>query len=874
MTIEELEIIVSVKIAEAIKEFKKIVPAIKQTVQKAQESFEKMDTTKMKKNVNQAVQYVKKKMQDLRKSNENNQIKLKVNNKDAQKQISQIQKQIDSLNEKINSRQMKLNTITPRLDEITAQTTRDITPQGVSPDNPAIQNTVNNSLSSNKEYTSLLAQESKMTQEIAMYNNQLTIAKNKMAQLKSETNNTATSQNKLTSFFKGFVSKIKQAVSNSKGISNNLKELPKITNKINFNGLNKGMKRGLGHVFRYAGALLSLESIYGLLSSSANAWLNSQNAGAQQLNANIEYMRYAMGSALAPVIQFVTNLVYQLMKAVQSVVYALTGVNIFANAGAKAYSNMANGAKKATKESKQLAGVHDEINNIQGTNPEGGGSGAGSVTPNFDLSEVEGITSSIIDAVKNGNWYEVGEILGNKLNDAMNNIDWGKIQSTARNIGTQIAKFLNGFIATTNWNQVGNTFAQGLNTAIYFGYSFVTTFDWKQFGIAIGDSINGFLNNIDWATAGQTLSEGIKGVLNTITQTLLTIDWSGIGQNIVTFMTNIDWQGIVSSLCSAVGSALGGASALIASILLEAIIYPLSDYFLEKTEEAGGNIVLGILKGIVDGLIGIGEWIYNNMIYPFVSAFCEALGIHSPSTVFQEFGKNIIQGLFNGIQSLVDTITQIWNNMKNIASNIWNSITTTISNIINGIKNTIQNVLNTISSIWSNIWNGMKNTVTNIFNGIWNTIRNIINSILGGIEGMANGIVRGINKVIDVLNNLQVHIPDWIPLFGGKDIGFHINHMGTVSLPRLAKGGVLYEERAFIGGEYSGARSNPEIVTPQNIMEETFDRVLSRYQDNNSGNNDGIKQLIIQFGSHKVAVEMESLIRQAHRRNGTASIVI
>ncbi len=97
MTIEELEIIVSVKIAEAIKEFKKIVPAIKQTVEKAQESFEKMDTTKMKKNINQAMRYVKKKMQDLSKSNESNQIKLKVNNKEAQKQISQTQKALDSL---------------------------------------------------------------------------------------------------------------------------------------------------------------------------------------------------------------------------------------------------------------------------------------------------------------------------------------------------------------------------------------------------------------------------------------------------------------------------------------------------------------------------------------------------------------------------------------------------------------------------------------------------------------------------------------------------------------------------------------------------------------------------------------------------------
>ncbi len=885
MTIEELEIIVSVKIAEAIKEFKKIVPAIKQTVQKAQESFEQMDTTNMKKNINQAVQQIKKKMQDLRKSNENNQIKLKVNNKDAQKQISQIQKQIDSLNEKINSRQMKLNTITPRLDEITAQTTRDITPQGVSPDNPAIQKTVNNSLSSNKEYTSLLAQESKMTQEIAMYNNQLTVAKNKMAQLKSEANNTATSQNKLTNSFKGFGSKVKQAVSNTKGISNNLKELPKITNKINFNGLNKGMKRGLGHVFRYAGALLSLESIYGLLSSSANAWLSSQNAGAQQLNANIEYMKYAMGSALAPVIQFVTNLVYQLMKAVQSVVYALTGVNIFANAGAKAYSNMANSAKKASKESKQLAGVHDEINNIQETNPEGGGSGTGSISPNFDLSEVEGITSNIIDAIKNGNWYEVGEILGNKLNEAMNSIDWGKIQSTARNIGTQIAKFLNGFIATTNWSKVGNTFAQGLNTVIYFGYSFVTTFNWTKFGIAISDSINGFFKNVDWKTAGQTLSEGIKGAIETLKTAISETDWVAVGESIAEFILNIDWYGILTGLGDVLSEALIGIFQLAWGIFSGGANSDIKlswDGMWESLKQTT-DISMGIQDDLIKtGMIKLLETLglsqdEANYVWDNKWKIAGDL-LRQKWEEFKSTVKEKINNIKEIISNVMDTIKNIWNNIwntiKNIASNIWNGITTTISNIINGIKNTIQNVLNTISSIWSNIWNGMKNTVTNIFNGIWNTIRNIINSILGGIEGMANGIVRGINKVIDVLNNLQVHIPDWIPLFGGKDIGFHINHMGTVSLPRLAKGGVLYEKRAFVGGEYSGARTNPEIVTPQNIMEETFDRVLSRYQDNNSGNNEGIKQLVIQFGSHKVAVEMESLIRQAHRRNGTASIVI
>ena len=46
--------------------------------------------------------------------------------------------------------------------------------------------------------------------------------------------------------------------------------------------------------------------------------------------------------------------------------------------------------------------------------------------------------------------------------------------------------------------------------------------------------------------------------------------------------------------------------------------------------------------------------------------------------------------------------------------------------------------------------------------------------------------------------------------------------------PRLASGGVLTGETLFVGGEYSGASTNPEIVTPQNIMAETFRKELGR----------------------------------------------
>lgn len=154
--------------------------------------------------------------------------------------------------------------------------------------------------------------------------------------------------------------------------------------------MSTGMKQGLGHVLKYAGA--------------------------QQLSANIEYMKNAMGSVLAPVIQFVTGLIYNLMKAIQSVVYALFKVNIFAKASAKSYASMAGSAKKAKSETKALSGVHDEINNVQKNDDtdSGGGSGGGAMAPSFDLSEVNP-SSSIMDAIANGDWYQVRCIIGTEV---------------------------------------------------------------------------------------------------------------------------------------------------------------------------------------------------------------------------------------------------------------------------------------------------------------------------------------------------------------------------------------------------------------------------------------------------------------------------
>lgn len=875
MTVEEIEIIVTAKIEEALKEFQKIVPTIKKQMDQTQNAFSKINTKEMKNKVQQAVFFIKKKLQEIRKSSANNELAIKVNNKDAQKQISQIQKQIDSLQEKINARKIKLDIITPKLDKIANEPMNKVNPER---------------LANNKQYINLSDKEEVLVKEIQYYNKQLSEAKSKMSQLRQQISQTATTQNKLSSFFEAFKQKIEQVKPSMSSIKNSFKGLPKITQNItnNIKGMGAGLRQGIGNVMKYAMALFSLRSIYSVLSGCANTWLSSQNAGAKQLSANIEYMKYAMGSALAPVIQFVTNLVYQLMKAIQSVAYALTGVNIFAKASASSYASMAGSAKKAKNETKSLSNIHSEINNIQSNDNSDSGNG-GTIAPSFDLSGIDNTPNSILDSIKNGDWYKVGVTIGEKLNDAMNSIPWDKIQNTAKKIGTNIAQFLNGFIATTDWRQVGNTIAQGINTAIYLVQSFVHTFNWSSLGSAVANAINGFFKNTNWGALGDTISTGIKGALNGITTFFKDFDWSFIVQGLIDFCKNIDWNGIVDSMFEMLGSAFASFVNL-GMILGEKIneaIDEAGNFFSEKIKECGGNVVEGIFKGIIEALGNLGQWIIDHIFTPFIEGFKNVFGIHSPSTVMAELGTYIIQGLLDGISSLVDSIKRIWenikqtaisifnsvkdnisnifNNTKNIASNIWNNITSNIRNAVSNIKNgivqnfqnaynSIQNIFSNIGSFFSGVWSRIRNTFSSLGTSIGNAISGAVKS---GINGVISLIERTINSAIRLING-GIRLINLIP-------GVYVGSINTLSLPRLAKGGVLTEATTVIAGEYSGARTNPEIVTPQNIMRDTFEDVLSNY----SGNSDDRPiYLTINVGNQKLGQILLDDLRDKKRRTG------
>lgn len=296
MTVEEIEIIVTAKVEEALKEFKKLVPSLKKYISKVSEDFSKIDTKTVQNKIQQVIIFMKNKIQELKRSSKNNEIAIKVNNNEAKKQITQIEKEIDSLQKKITGRQLKLNIVNNSLDKIRNDTNQEVIKDMPEAGNKAIKQETYKRLDKNTNYNALVKQSDKLVNEIEKYNSLLNVAKSEMNQLGKQTSQTANIHSKLSGLIGGLKQRTGQIKLNAGGIKNSFKNLSQVTQIVsnNIKNMSTGVKNGIGHVLKYAGALFSMQGIYSTLSSCANTWLSSQNAGAKQLSANIEYMKYAI----------------------------------------------------------------------------------------------------------------------------------------------------------------------------------------------------------------------------------------------------------------------------------------------------------------------------------------------------------------------------------------------------------------------------------------------------------------------------------------------------------------------------------------------------------------------------------------------------
>lgn len=182
---------------------------------------------------------------------------------------------------------------------------------------------------------------------------------------------------------------------------------------------------------------------------------------------------------------------------------------------------------------------------------------------------------------------------------------------------------------------------------------------------------------------------------------------------------------------------------------------------------------------------------------------------------------------------------------QNISA-IWESIKKVFSGIITFIKGVF-------TGNWEMAWNGIKDIIGGVFDAIVAIVKAPINAVIGFINAMLEGITSGINGVISLLNKINIKLPEWLPLIGGKELGFNLKELTAPQIPLLANGAVLQPNNPFlavVGDQPRGVN----IETPLDTMVQAFTTALNTMGLTGGGND---TKVTVQFtGSMAQLVRM------------------
>ena len=309
------------------------------------------------------------------------------------------------------------------------------------------------------------------------------------------------------------------------------------------------------------------------------AYDSASKASIDALELSLQTLKNAWATAFAPIINYVAPIIVTLIDwvtaaatAIAHLMAALTGqaqvvvarkASASVSEGISGTGAAADKAKKSVEEYQRTLLGFDQINRLDapkgsggsgGGGSGGGGSAGGGGNDMFETVTIGANAASLAERIReaweNGaDFTWLGELVAEKLNNALKNIPWEKIKEVAGKLGTSIATFFNGIFRDSDlWYNIGKTIIEGLNTAIGFVYSLVTDLDWSAVGTAFGNAVNGMVENLDAEKLGKAISNFVKGIFNSIAEFLATIHWDQIGYAIMELIFNIDWKGIGKAL--------------------------------------------------------------------------------------------------------------------------------------------------------------------------------------------------------------------------------------------------------------------------------------------------------------------------------------
>ena len=333
--------------------------------------------------------------------------------------------------------------------------------------------------------------------------------------------------------------------------------------------------------------------------------------------------------------------------------------------------------------------------------------------------------------------------------------------------------------------------------------------------------------------------EDIKGigldVLNTI---------SGLGSFVITIGINLandlDIGKLTNDFISLVKSVTGLASSL-TDVLVPAFeqlydlgLKPVVEWIGEKVHDAFktlSGIIDDFAKFVEDNAEGFEAWgeilgVVAKAIWSIIEPMADAAWNTFKGLILAiyEVFKLLLKILLEVGKALVKVVKdpkQAWDDFKSYVGSFFDNMKNKAGSAVSGIKEAFKGIPEWFRTTFTKAWTNVKN----VFSKGGKVFTGIKDGILSGLKSVINALIRGINRVVAIpFNGLNAALNKLknVKILGHKPFSKLIGNISVPQIPMLAKGGVITSPTIAMMGEYAGAKTNPEIVTPQSILKETI----------------------------------------------------
>lgn len=306
------------------------------------------------------------------------------------------------------------------------------------------------------------------------------------------------------------------------------------------------------------------------------------------------------------------------------------------------------------------------------------------------------------------------------------------------------------------------------------------------------------------------------------------------------------WQGLcdfISGICRAIGEFFSGLWTK-----LQEIFEPIGQWFGEKFQQAW--------DAIVNIFTPIGSWFGQR--WADVTSALANIGAW-----FTDMFQKAWTGLTNIFSKLGLWFGERWADVTSVLANVSSWFGNMFTSAYNAVKNAFSSIGGFFSGVWSTVQSIFVNAGQKVGSAVGGAFKSAVNAVLGTIENVVNGFIGMINGVLGVVRNLP-------------GLGW-VGSVSTVSLPRLARGGIVDSPTIAMIGE-----AGKEAVVPlENTgFIQTLGRVVSSAVVNAMAgvspqggfSSDG--DIVIQIAGHEFGRVAIQEINKEHERAGQTLLKI